>query len=94
VGRGYGKDGRHAKAVKVGDQMVVFRAVSFVDRQEGFFTASTQDMGDFFISGHYALPAVHHENDPIGFRDCRTHLILYFFDKRIVTCVIKSACIH
>jgi len=35
VGCGYGINGLHAEAVKIRDQMIVFRPVCFVDRQEG-----------------------------------------------------------
>ena len=56
----------------------MFRAVYLVHSDKDLFLAFAQDLSHLFIARHYPLPAVYHEDHPVGLVHGLFHLSPYF----------------
>ena len=89
-----GLDGREAETVEIRERGLLAGGVDLVHREQHGVLAATEDAGDLLVERGQARAAVHDEDDEVGFRDGRQHLVAHGRDQIGLGAGVEAARVH
>src|SRR4030042_2345073 len=89
MGSGDGVKPLETKAEKIRDQPLLFRTIYLIDCKVHLVLITPKKVGHLPVPRHQAIPAIHKEDDLVGFLDGLHHLTSDPFDEGFIRRFVK-----